>query len=232
MVVGADLENTLGPETGAAYVYDLDSAQPTEPVFTLNDPVVTTRFGNAVVLAGDRAVVGADWSQMGFGSAYLYDFASASPAVPVATLTNPAPVVSDLFCVDVALSEDYMIVGDNIGSAFVFDANASVEESAPTGLDLSNSSVAEDLPAGTTIGPYRLLREIGRGGMGVVFLAERTGGDFEQRVAVKVLKRSLAGEEILRRFRQERTILASLVHPNIARLYGGGTTEGGRRTPW
>ena len=87
---------------------------------------------------------------------------------------------------------------------------------------------AEDLPAGTTIGPYRLLREIGRGGMGVVFLAERTGGDFEQRVAVKVLKRSLAGDEILRRFGRERTILASLVHPNIARLYDGGTTADGR----
>ncbi len=151
VIVGTQ-DSTLGPFTGAAYVYDLASAEPTDPVITLNDPVVATAFGNAVALAGDRAVVGADWSQMGVGSAYLYDFASASPAAPVATLNNPAPLAGDLFGVDVALSADYVIVGDNQGSAFVFHADEGAEDNAPTGIGLSNASVAEDLPAGTVVG--------------------------------------------------------------------------------
>src|SRR4029078_8820396 len=68
--------------------------------------------------------------------------------------------------------------------------------------------------APVTVGPYRICREIGRGGMGVVYVAERED-QFRQRVAIKVLKRGLDTEDILRRFRNERQILASLDHPNI-----------------
>ena len=78
------------------------------------------------------------------------------------------------------------------------------------------------------VGPFRLLREIGRGGLGVVYLAERVGGDFEQRVAVKLIKRGMDSELILKRFYQERRILASLEHANIARLIDGGMLEDGR----
>ena len=78
---------------------------------------------------------------------------------------------------------------------------------------------------GERLGPYRLLRELGRGGMGVVFLAERADGAFERRVALKVLKRGMDTEDIVRRFRNERQILAHLEHKNIAELYDGGTTE-------
>lgn len=79
-------------------------------------------------------------------------------------------------------------------------------------------------------GPFRLVSEIGRGGLGVVYLAEREGADFEQRVAVKLLKRGMDSDLIIRRFEAERRILASLEHPNISRLIDGGVLEDGR--PW
>src|SRR6478672_2244640 len=76
------------------------------------------------------------------------------------------------------------------------------------------------------IGPYRVVRELGRGGMGVVYLAERVDGEFRREVAIKLLRNSPDAEELERRFIAERQILASLSHPNIAQLLDGGTTEG------
>jgi eukaryotic-like serine/threonine-protein kinase len=81
---------------------------------------------------------------------------------------------------------------------------------------------------GRRVGAYRLVAEIGRGGMGAVYLAERADGEFEKRVALKLVKRGMDTDEILRRFQFERRILASLEHPNIARLYDGGATDDGR----
>ncbi|HLX09047.1 MAG TPA: serine/threonine-protein kinase [Thermoanaerobaculia bacterium] len=83
------------------------------------------------------------------------------------------------------------------------------------------------LAVGHRFGPYRVLREIGHGGMGAVYLAERGDAEYEKRVAVKVVRRGMDSEEIVRRFRQERQILANLVHPNIAALLDGGTTDDG-----
>ncbi|MFN7936443.1 MAG: serine/threonine-protein kinase [Bryobacteraceae bacterium] len=80
---------------------------------------------------------------------------------------------------------------------------------------------------GRRLGNFEILREIGRGGMGTVFLARRADGLFDQQVAIKVVAPEGGSEEVLRRFRQERAILAALDHPNIARLYDGGTTEEG-----
>lgn len=77
------------------------------------------------------------------------------------------------------------------------------------------------------IGIYRILRLIGRGGMGNVYLAERASGDFDHAVAIKIIKQRLITPEIAERFRRERQILADLNHPNIARLYDGGETEDG-----
>lgn len=82
--------------------------------------------------------------------------------------------------------------------------------------------------SGSRIGAYRLICEIGRGGMGAVWLAERADGQFYQQVAIKLLHAGSENEEVIRRFRHERQILASLDHPNIARLLDGGTTEDGR----
>ena len=78
------------------------------------------------------------------------------------------------------------------------------------------------------VGPYRLVRPLGRGGMGDVYLAVREADDFRQAVALKLIRRGLDTDEVLRRFRLERQILASLHHPNIAQLHDGGATEDGR----
>jgi serine/threonine protein kinase len=77
------------------------------------------------------------------------------------------------------------------------------------------------------IGPYRLLREIGHGGMGAVYLAERSDAEHEKRVAIKLIRHGMDSNRVLARFHIERQILASLDHPNIARLLDGGTTDEG-----
>ena len=80
---------------------------------------------------------------------------------------------------------------------------------------------------GVRIGPYRLVKELGRGGMGTVYLAVRSDDAFQKRVALKVLKRGMDTDAIVRRFRNERQILASLDHPYISGLLDGGTTPEG-----
>ncbi|PYK09026.1 MAG: hypothetical protein DME65_13055 [Verrucomicrobia bacterium] len=80
---------------------------------------------------------------------------------------------------------------------------------------------------GERMGAYAIVEELGRGGMGAVYLAERADGQFEKRVAIKVLKRGTDTDEVLRRFRNERQILANLEHPNITRLLDAGTTADG-----
>jgi serine/threonine protein kinase len=80
---------------------------------------------------------------------------------------------------------------------------------------------------GKRFGPYSILREIGRGGMGAVFLAERADGEFQQQVALKIIRQSFADRELEKHFRRERQILASLNHPNIAKLLDGGVSDSG-----
>ena len=83
-------------------------------------------------------------------------------------------------------------------------------------------------PIPERVGQFRIVREIGRGGMSVVYLAERDVGDFNQQVAIKIIRPGENSDEVIRRFAQERRILASLNHPGIAHLYDGGWTEDGR----
>jgi non-specific serine/threonine protein kinase/serine/threonine-protein kinase len=85
----------------------------------------------------------------------------------------------------------------------------------------------ERVPAGRRVGAFRIVREIGRGGMGTVYLAERADETFTQQVAIKLIKRGMDTDQVLARFRAERQILASLDHPHIARLLDGGTTDDG-----
>src|SRR5262245_8195074 len=77
------------------------------------------------------------------------------------------------------------------------------------------------------VGQYRPGRELGRGGMGTVFLAERDDDQYQARVAVKLVRPGMDTEFILERFRRERQTLARLQHPNICRLLDGGTTDSG-----
>ncbi len=80
---------------------------------------------------------------------------------------------------------------------------------------------------GRKLGAYRLLEELGHGGMGAVYLAERADQHFEKQVAVKIVPQTLWNDELARRFHHERQILARLEHPHIARLLDGGATEEG-----
>ncbi len=91
-------------------------------------------------------------------------------------------------------------------------------------------AVEDPLQPGHSLGPWRLERVIGSGGMGQVWLARRSEGGFEQRAALKVVKRGMDTDDVLKRFRRERELLASLEHPRIARIFDGGATSDGR--PW
>ena len=92
------------------------------------------------------------------------------------------------------------------------------------------ASVARMLTDSTPsrIGAYRVVGELGRGGMGVVYLGERADGEFQHQVAIKLIDTSDADDPRHQRFRTERQILAGLIHPSIARLLDGGVTEDGR----
>ena len=78
------------------------------------------------------------------------------------------------------------------------------------------------------IGSYKILKEIGRGGMGAVYLAARADQEYKKQVAIKLIKRGMDTEQVLHRFRNERQILANFDHPNIARLLEGGSTSNGQ----
>lgn len=86
---------------------------------------------------------------------------------------------------------------------------------------------SEERLAGRRFGVYQVIREIGRGGLGAVYLAARADDEYRKEVAIKLIRRGLDTDDILRRFRTERQILAQLDHPNIARLIDGGTTDDG-----
>ena len=97
----------------------------------------------------------------------------------------------------------------------------------PAGPVLDAMAHAAPGMEGRQLRGYQLIREIGRGGMGTVYLAERADGTYRKQVAIKVVRAERDNREILERFRQERDILASLDHPNIARLLDGGSTDEG-----
>jgi len=98
---------------------------------------------------------------------------------------------------------------------------------ADEGTSFLDEPGGSDLAPRRRVGPYELRGELGRGGMGVVYEAVRRDQGFERAVALKVVKRGMDTDDILRRFETERRILADLDHPNIARVLDGGSTEDG-----
>ena len=106
---------------------------------------------------------------------------------------------------------------------------ADQREGDPIRAAIGDSAANIHNPHSARFGAWRLVRELGAGGMGTVFLAERVEGQFDQQVAIKLL-RGFPTSESMRRLRQERQILAGLDHPNIARLLDGGETDAGQ--PW
>src|SRR5215208_2838262 len=117
-----------------------------------------------------------------------------------------------------ALLQAYSRSGDFLESPAVQLGAPLLDEPTTSGLSPS---------APERVGPFRLVRELGHGGMGVVYLAEREGAAFEQRVALKLIRHAGRGEGVIRRFMEERRILALLEHPGIAHLVDGGVTEQG-----
>lgn len=138
VVIGAHREDTGAPEGGAVYVYDLNSGTPTIPVFILNNPSPEhgDYFGYSVAISGTRVVVGAIFEDTGAssaGSAYVYNLSNGNPTVPVATLNNPEPGLSDQFGNAVAISGTRVVVGayadDNVairsaGCVYVYDLSS------------------------------------------------------------------------------------------------------------
>ena len=96
------------------------------------------------------------------------------------------------------------------------------EDQPTTGVDAALPRLE-----GRRIGSYEILRQLGEGGMGSVYLAARADGAFRKLVALKIVRPAAATKEVLQRFQREREILASLDHPNIARILDGGTTDEG-----
>jgi len=124
-------------------------------------------------------------------------------------------------------------LADRVAKLLAADSQAGRFLEAPAvavagGLFEGLAGTGTEAPAPERIGPYRVLRQLGRGGMGEVLLGERADGLFEQRVAIKLLRPGMASDEILQRFSRERRILARLEHPHIARLLDGGAAEDGR----
>ena len=140
---------------------------------------------------------------------------AAALAGLAATDADLAAAVAELLAADAAAGEKFLSGGAAaLAPGLVGEALGDAE---PHGA-----------AAGDRIGPYRLRALLGRGGMGEVWEAERADGEFEQNVALKLLKRGMDSAEVLRRFRLERQILARLEHPNIARLLDGGLAPDGR----
>lgn len=110
----------------------------------------------------------------------------------------------------------------------------SLDDIAATAPDTSDSRIAggqtSDALIGTRLGTFRVLERIGRGGMGIVYRAEREGADFAQQVAIKLIRRGFDFDDVQARFLRERRILARLSHPNLARFIDGGVAPDGR--PW
>ena len=123
---------------------------------------------------------------------------------------------------DAACGSDPSLRGE-VERMLAADPADDLEESAFSLFDRGEGAAFR----GRKIGRYRILEEVGRGGMGAVFSAVRDDGEFDQRVALKVIKSGLSTDTIVRRFRHERQILASLEHPNIARLLDGGMSDDG-----
>jgi serine/threonine protein kinase len=116
--------------------------------------------------------------------------------------------------------------GDDAVRAELESLLSTYDSAGATGKPPRATRAEEDI-AGQKIGPYHVLRQIGAGGMGAVYLAVRADEAYSKRVAIKLVQTGVDTQEIARRFRHERQILATLDHPNIARLIDGGTTERG-----
>jgi eukaryotic-like serine/threonine-protein kinase len=125
-----------------------------------------------------------------------------------------------------ACADDEMLLAE-VQSLLAAHQKAEGFMQKPAFQNVDLTSQGDQLSAGQQIGAYKIVRQIGRGGMGAVYLAERADQQFKKYAAIKLVKRGMDTDYILRHFRNERQILANFDHPNIARLLDGGSTESG-----
>ena len=114
---------------------------------------------------------------------------------------------------------------DGLWDKMVESGSVLVNEITSSDVDIDDSQLFSPLKQA---GPYRVIELIARGGMGNVYLAERSDGQFDRKVAIKILRHELSSKNHVDRFLAERNILSGLEHPNIARLYDGGITDDNR----
>ncbi len=137
------------------------------------------------------------------------------------------PAARDAFVAD--LGEEPAIVRDELAALLAQHHDGTTAlglDVRPIAAELAMEAMSDTLP--DAIGPYQIQRELGRGGMGVVYLARRADGQFEQEVALKLVKLGMDTPQAHNRFLLERQLLARLQHPNIARLLDGGLSADGR----
>jgi serine/threonine-protein kinase len=132
--------------------------------------------------------------------------------------------------IDKVCGEDRKLKEEVLSLLVAHDAPGAIDNSPVWLLKSSSSLYKPGEKKGKQVGPYKIIKTLGHGGMGSVYLAERADGQFEQRVALKLLQTGFTSENQNRRFIVERQILAKLNHENIARLLDGGVTNDGQ--PW
>jgi len=156
-----------------------------------------------------------EWNEIQGIFLKVVDLASAARSVVLEQMCSGDP--------ELRAEVESLLRADETSEATLGTAIASaIQTEAVSLLDTSRAE-------GKRLGSYRLIREIGRGGMGCVYLAQRADEQYESDVAIKVVRPGLDTDFILRRFRRERQILARLHHPNIAQLFDGGTEN---KTPY
>ena len=144
VAVGTPGDDTGASDAGSVYIFDLSSGTPTVPVLTLNHTAANSDFGFSVAISGTRLIVGAyndDTGAANTGRAFVYDLASGTPTVPVATLNNPTPSGGENFGWSVAIDGTQAVVGAhaalnaaqslNVGAAYVYNL-ASATPTTPT----------------------------------------------------------------------------------------------------
>jgi serine/threonine protein kinase len=132
--------------------------------------------------------------------------------------------VSEACADDPRLKHDVEMRLSQHESGEIYFKEAVTDEMGPGGVEWEEES---DPMIGRRLRTYRIERQLGRGGMGIVYEAVRDDNEFRKRAAIKLVKRGMDTDFVLRRFRKERQILAALDHPNIALLLDGGTTDDG-----
>jgi len=129
---------------------------------------------------------------------------------------------------EVRAEVERLLAADSDASGFLDAPAAVVAGTLVADLLKTEHEGDSSSPAPESLGPYRILGLLGRGGMGDVYLGERSDGVFDRKVAIKLLRRGMDSDEVLARFSRERRILARLEHPHIARLLDGGASPDGR----